>query len=197
MLVALICGRRFDCERRNRTRVRLGGGFLARQPNPRRPSVDNAREGKRTLARKHGHLRVLLLSASESERGFGSVFHHQYSKSQLLSVGIFLPVPPLKTVMTSRASLRRRPDFPPDSRKFLSLLSVGTRALATSLRVFTTTYRQQVRQVFWSGGGESENKRHGVPEFTLVPADFAEDPAVGIPPRFLSPLASSLRSGAR
>ena len=30
-----------------------------------------------------------MLSASESERGFGSVFHHQYSKSQLLSVGIF------------------------------------------------------------------------------------------------------------
>ena len=74
---------------RNRTRLRLGGCFLARQPNPRRPSVDNAREGKRTLARKHGHLRVLLLSASESERRFGSVLHHQYSKSQLLSVGIF------------------------------------------------------------------------------------------------------------
>ena len=83
------CGRRFDCEMRNRTWVRLGDCFLARQPNPRRPSVDNAREGKRTKARKHGHLRVLLLSASESERGFGSVFHHQYSKSQPLSVGIF------------------------------------------------------------------------------------------------------------
>ena len=50
---------------------------------------DNAREGKKTLARKHGHLRVLLLSASESERRFGSVFLHHYSKSQLLSVGIF------------------------------------------------------------------------------------------------------------
>ena len=33
------------------------------------------------------------LSASERERGFGSVFHHQYSKSQPLSVGIFLCVP--------------------------------------------------------------------------------------------------------
>ena len=139
-----------------------------------------------------------LCSISESLRTWFHISNcHQYSKSQLLSVGIFLPVPPLKTVMTSRASLRRRPDFPPDSRKFLSLLSVGTRALATSLRVFTTTYRQQVRQVFWSGGGESENKRHGVPEFTLVPADFAEDPAVGIRPRFLSPLPSSLRSSTR
>ena len=89
MLVAWICGRRFGCKTRNRTRVRLGYCFRARQPNPRRPSVDNAREGKRTLARKHGHLRVLLLSASESGRGFGSVFHHQHSKSQPLSVGIF------------------------------------------------------------------------------------------------------------
>ena len=82
-------GHRFDCERRNRSRVRLGDCFLARHPNPRRSPVDNAREGKRTLARKHGHLRVLLLSASESERGFGSVFHHHISKSRLLSVGIF------------------------------------------------------------------------------------------------------------
>ena len=88
-LVARICGRRFNCETRNRTRVRRSDCFRARQPNPRRSSVDNAREGKRTLARKHGHLRVLLLSASESGRRFGSVFHHQYSKSQPLSVGIF------------------------------------------------------------------------------------------------------------
>ncbi len=88
------CGRGFDCRMRNRTRVRLGGCLLARHPNPRRPSVDNAREGKRTKARKHGHLRVLLLSASESGRGFGSVFHHQYSKSQLLSVGIFFALFP-------------------------------------------------------------------------------------------------------
>ena len=56
--------------------------------------------------------------------------HHQYSKSQPLSVGIFLPVPPMKTALTSRASLRRRRDFPPNSRKYRSLLSVGTRALA-------------------------------------------------------------------
>ena len=141
----LKCGRRFDCERRNRTRVRLGDCFLARQPNPRRPSADNAREEKRTLARKHGHLRVLLLSASESGRGFGSLLHHQYSKSQLLSVGIFLPVPPMKTAMTSRASRPGRHVLRPDSRKFLSLLSVGTRALATPLRLFSMTYRQQVR----------------------------------------------------
>ena len=60
-------------------------------------------------------------------------------------LGFFLPVLPVKTAMTSRASLRRRTDFPPDSRKFLSLLSVGTRALATPLRVFSMTYRQQVR----------------------------------------------------
>ncbi len=73
----------------NRPWVRRSDRFLARHPNPRRPSVDNAREGKGTIARKHGHLRVLLLFASESERRFGSVFHHQYSKSQLLSVGIF------------------------------------------------------------------------------------------------------------
>ena len=144
-LVARICGRQFNCEMRNRTRLRLGGCFLARQPNPRRPSVDNARERKRTLARKHGHLRVLLLSASESERRFGSVFHHQYSKSQPLSVGIFLPAPPVKTAMTSRASIRQRRVFPPDSRRFLSLLSVGTRALGTPLQVFSMTCRQQVR----------------------------------------------------
>ena len=144
-LVTRICGRRFNCERRNRTRVRLGYCFRDRHPNPRRPSVDHAREGKKTLARKHGHLRVLLLSASESGRGFGSVFHHQYSKSQPLSVGIFLPVSPVKTAMTSRASLRRRRVFPPDSRRFLSLLSVGTRALATPLCLFSMSYRQQVR----------------------------------------------------
>ena len=93
-LVARMCGRQFNCEMRNRTRLRLGGRFLARQPNPRRSSIDNAREGKRTLARKHGHLRVLLLSASESGRRFGSVFHHQYSKSQPLSVGIFFACSP-------------------------------------------------------------------------------------------------------
>ena len=44
-----------------------------------------------------------------------------------------------------RRSLRlphpRQPDFRPDSRKFLSLLSVGTRALATPLRLFSMTYR--------------------------------------------------------
>ena len=57
---------------------------------------DNAREGKKTLARKHGHLRVLLLSASESGRRFGSVFHHHYSKSQPLSVGIFFARSPSK-----------------------------------------------------------------------------------------------------
>ena len=57
-------------------------------------------------------------------------------------------------------------------------------------------FGQRVREVIWSGGGELENKRHGVPEFTLVPADFAEDPGGGIRPRFLSPLAGSLRSGA-
>ena len=52
--------------------------------NLRSPSTNNAREGKRTLAQKHGHLRVLLLSASESERGFGSVFHHHFSKPTAL-----------------------------------------------------------------------------------------------------------------
>ena len=60
-------------------------------------------------------------------------------------LGFFLPVPPVKTAMTSRASLRRRCVFRPDSRKFLSLLSVGTRALATPLRLFSMTYGQQVR----------------------------------------------------
>ena len=57
---------------------------------------DNAREGKKTLARKHGHLRVLLVSASESDRRFGSAFHHQYSKSQPLSVGIFFARSPIE-----------------------------------------------------------------------------------------------------
>ena len=125
------CGRRFDCKTRNRTRVRLGDCFRARQPNPRRSSVDNAREGKRTLARKHGHLRVLLLSASESERGFGSVFHHHFKIPTNSPVGIFLPA------------------------------AACSRGLA------------------W------------------VHADFAEDSGGGIRPRFLSPLAGSLRSGAR
>ena len=115
---------------RNRTRVRLGDCFLARQPIPRRSSVDNAREGKGTIARKHGHLRVLLLFASESGRGFGSVFHHHFKIPTNSPVGIFLPTP------------------------------ACSRALA------------------W------------------VLADFAEDPGGGIRPRFLSPLASSLRSGA-
>ena len=95
---------------RNRTRVRRSDCFLARQPNPRRPSVDNAREGKRTIARKHGHLRVLLLSASESERGFGSVFHHQYSKSQPLSVGIFFARSPSENGLGCRE--RRTRDSP-------------------------------------------------------------------------------------
>ena len=58
--------------------------------------------------------------------------------------------------MTSRASLQRRRVFRPDSRRFLSLLSVGTRALATPLRLFSMTYRQQGREVIWSGGGESK-----------------------------------------
>ena len=71
-------------------------------------------------------------------------------------LGFFLPVPPVKTAMTSRASRLWRRDFQPDSRKFLSLLSAGTRALATPLRVFSMTYRQQVREVIWSGGGELE-----------------------------------------
>ena len=106
MLVAWICGRRFGCKTRNRTRVRLGYCFRARQPNPRRPSVDNAREGKRTIARKHGHLRVLLLSASESERGFGSVFHHQLKIPTNSPVGIFLLI-----AACSRASARVHTDF--------------------------------------------------------------------------------------
>ena len=77
-------------------------------------------------------------------------------------LGFFLPVPPVKTAMTSRASLRRRRVFRPNSLKFLPLLSVGTRALATPLRVFSRTYRQQVRQVFWSGGRESKKDYFGV-----------------------------------
>ena len=92
-LVAWICGRRFDCEMRNRTRVRRSDCFRARQPNLRRSSVDNAREGKRTIARKHGHLRVLLLSASESERGFGSVFHHQLKYQPILRLVFFCLLP--------------------------------------------------------------------------------------------------------
>ena len=84
------------------------------------------------------------------------VLLHQYSKSQPLSVGTFLPVPPVKTPFTSRASHRGRRVFRPDYRKFLSLLSAGTRALATPLRVFSITYRQQVREVIWSGGEELE-----------------------------------------
>ena len=114
----------FDCAEQLRR-------VLDRHPNPRRPSADNAREGKRTLARKHGHLWVLLLSASESERRFGSVFHHQLKIPTNSPVGIFLPT------------------------------AACSRGLA------------------W------------------VPADFAKDPGGGIRPRFLSPLASSLRSGAR
>ena len=47
-------------------------------------------------------------------------------------LGFFLPVSPVKTAMTSRASLRRRRDFPPDSPKFLCLLSVGMRALGST-----------------------------------------------------------------
>ena len=35
-----------------------------------------------------------LLSGSGMERGFGSAFHHQHQKSQPLSVGIFLLIPP-------------------------------------------------------------------------------------------------------
>ena len=57
--------------------------------------------------------------------------HNQYSKSHPLSDGTFLPVPPVKTTMTLRASYPRQSDFRSYSRKFLSLLSVGTRALAT------------------------------------------------------------------
>ncbi len=39
-------------------------------------------------------------------------------------LGFFLPFPPVKTAMPSRASLRRRRDFWPDSLKFFSLLSI-------------------------------------------------------------------------
>ena len=37
----------------------------------------------------------VLLSCSENGRGFGSVMHHHYLKSQPVSVGIFLPATPL------------------------------------------------------------------------------------------------------
>ena len=60
-------------------------------------------------------------------------------------LGFFLPAPPVKTPLASRASRPGRRVLRPDSRKFLSLLSVGTRALATPLLVFSMTYRQQVR----------------------------------------------------
>ena len=73
-------------------------------------------------------------------------------------LGFFLPAPPVKTPLASRASRPGRRVFRPNYLKFLSLLSVGTRALATPLRVFSMTYRQQVRQVIWSGGGESEKE---------------------------------------
>ena len=93
---------------------------------------------------------------------------HQYSKSQPLSVGIFLPVPPVKTPLASRASRPGRCVFRPDSRKLLSLLSVGTRALATTLLLFSMTYRQQVREVIWSGGGESKKGLARYAELTGV-----------------------------
>ena len=60
-------------------------------------------------------------------------------------LGFFLPAPPVKTPLASRASRPGRRVFRPNSLKFLSLLSVGTRALATPLLVFSMTYRQQVR----------------------------------------------------
>ncbi|MEI6399268.1 MAG: hypothetical protein WCO71_10905, partial [Pseudomonadota bacterium] len=62
-----------------------------------------------------------------------------------LSVGIFFARAPIenRNDVASVASAAAR--FPPDSRHFLSLLSVGTRALATPLCLFSMTYRQQVR----------------------------------------------------
>ena len=163
-------GRGFDCRMRNRPWVRRADCFLARQPSPRHSSADNAREEKRTIARKHGHLRVLLLSASESERGFGSVFHHHYSKSQPLSVGIFFACSPSENrnhvARVASAAARFPAQFPQIS---LSLLSVGTRALATPLRLFSMTYRQQVRQVIWSGGGESGK---GLAPYAKIHAGF-------------------------
>ena len=164
-LVARICGRRFNCERRNRTRVRLGYCFRARQPNPRRSSVDNAREGKRTLARKHGHLRVLLLSASESERGFGSVFHHQYSKSQPLSVGIFFACSPsenrndVASVASAAARLSARfPQIP------LSVISRDASARDPTLFIFNDLQAAGSTSILvgrWGMRTEVGGPRHG------------------------------------
>jgi hypothetical protein len=56
-------------------------------------------------------------------------------KSQPVSVGIFFACPPVKTAMTSRA---------------------------TSLFVFIRVYRQQVREVIWSGGGASKMRGQSI-----------------------------------
>ena len=66
-----------------------------------------------------------------------------------------------------------------------NLGSVGTRALATPLLLLSMTYRQQVREVIWSGGGELEKVRYGVPELTRVSVGYR---------RFLCAMPSTSRS---
>ena len=91
---------------------------------------------------KHGFYCYPIRKANAGSVPFSTTITQSPNSYRL---GFFLPVPPLKTAMTSRASRPGQRVFPPDSRHFPSLLSVGTRALATPLLVFTRGYRQQVR----------------------------------------------------
>lgn len=126
---------------------------------------DNAQEGKkRTIARKHGHLRVLLLSASESGRRFGAAFHHHFSKPTALGwLCHFLLSPAPRRAWaksacaTSSVACRNSPRFRLVSILFCSLfsnksaerLSVGTRR--TPLLSGTYTCVEKMRFSTWSG----------------------------------------------
>ena len=144
-LVAWICGCRFDCQMRNR--IGFDAATASSLAKPVRvtlqPITLSRTKGQSPKNKdKHGFYCYPIRKANAGSVPFCTTNTQSPNPYRL---GFFLPVPPVKTAMTSRASLWRRCVFRPNSRRFPSLLSVGTRALATPLLAFSMTYRQQVR----------------------------------------------------
>ena len=155
-LVAWICGRRFNCETRNR--IGFDAATASSLAKPVRvtlqPITLSRAKGQSPKNKdKHGFYCYPIRKANAGSVLFCTIITQNPNPYRW---GFFLPVPPVKTALASRASRRRRRVFRPDSRRFLSLLTVGTRALATPYRAFTRVCGQRVREVIWSGGGESE-----------------------------------------
>ena len=91
----------------------------------------------RTKPKKQGQTPKALPRSSEGRRGFGSVFHHHYSKSQLLSVGIFFACSPCENrndaASVAPATVRFPARFPQIS---LSVISRDASARDATLFIF-------------------------------------------------------------